>query len=136
MQLHDKMNFMKRRKGTEDDSMPLADNGKRRREWCTIGAVFNYSLAILFVGIFLCSIIVIATMGVLQADLASSDITSGCYLYTSVSNCSDDDNRSFCIVKPGHKSICDGMMTGFGFIGVMSLTFLISLVTKAILNHE
>ena len=138
------MSFLKRKKATEEsnDTMPLADNGRKRRECLTIGAAVNYTLGVLFVAIFLCSIIVIATMGVLQADLDNvkgryyNGTKSVCYLYTGTEDCAKDEVNCTVAATPGAKSVCDGLMSGFGIIAVMSLAFLISLITKAVLNHE
>lgn len=136
------MSFLRKIRRTEDDdTLPLADGSTRKRDWFSIGALFNYSLAVLFVAIIMCVLIIIGTMGVLQANLDNIKNTykpvNGtapgrlCYLYTSV-----DCPITNCTVSLDTNSTCDGLMVGFTFIAIMAMGFLISLVTKAILNHK
>ena len=139
----------------EDEVMsaPLVtvDSDKKRRECCSIGAFVNYSIAVVFLATFLACVIVIGTIGTLQSHLSgysdprrsgssnpnATNITRhACYLFSECSGDPVDIGYGKCYFKPDENSECEGTMVGYALIALVALAFIISTITKAIINQK
>jgi hypothetical protein len=102
---------------------------KKRCQKCTVGEGINYLIAIGFMGIFACCMIINITIGSLQSDVTRNFFNNtpvlDCYLFAECrgQHCNFKLNSYAC-----------GMSWGiYSLIGLMSLGFIISSIAKGLL---
>lgn len=125
-------------------STPLHLTGteKKKKVWCSIGSVLNYTIGLIFLAIFVTCLIVIGSIGTIQSNLTdykdpsnnTNDSGRACYMF---SKCNGEplDNTSKCYFKPDRNSECDGTMVGYALIAFVSLAFFLLAIFKAVINH-
>ena len=139
-------------KEEKDSTIPLTGSEKKYqlRECCSIGAMANYSIFVVFLAVFITCLIVVGSVGRLQANLegyrdpvpdysnVSNPSYHACYMFSSCkgSPVPNITHQGHCNFKPDTSSECAGSMVGFSFIALAALAFLISSLVKAVINQE